>query len=60
MVNKIIDKPTFGIPSKFNRLKIASIIYPNSLAIGPMILPEYWVKIIPDNLSPPDLNFIFP
>ena len=40
----------------FKNSKIAFIRYPKSFAIGPIILPLYWVKIIPVKSFPP--NFI--
>ncbi len=55
-----MDNPTFGIPIKSKRVKIPSIRYPRTFAIGPSIIPSYWVKTIPVNLFPPVFDFINP
>jgi len=55
-VNKIIQRPIFSIPIKLNASKIAFIIKPNNLAIGP-IKPSLCVNKIPMFLSSKKITY---
>jgi hypothetical protein len=54
IVNKIILKPMFGMPIKSKTLKMAFIITPRTLEIGPIMKPSALVNKIPC-IKPPYL-----